>query len=75
MIAALKKEIEKKRNDEYVLNLYKKCQHFCKKINNHFCEEDFPIKRISKKKNFLGKSVMMNQELYLHIINLNMILF
>lgn len=30
MIPALKKEIEKKRNDEYVLNLYKKCQNFCK---------------------------------------------
>jgi hypothetical protein len=40
VIAALRKEIEKKRNDEYVLNLYKKCQQIYKKINNHLYEED-----------------------------------
>ena len=28
MIAALKKEIEKKKTDEYVLNVYEKYQHF-----------------------------------------------
>jgi hypothetical protein len=58
MIAALKKEIDKKRNYEYVLNLYKKCQHFCRKINNHFYEEDLinaEDKTYLKKKTFWGK--------------------
>ncbi|KAL4120303.1 hypothetical protein QTP88_013020 [Uroleucon formosanum] len=68
MIAALKKEIEKKRTDEYVLNLYEKCQYFCKKINNHFCEEDlinievdFPIKHTIK--NSIESRFMKNENL------------
>jgi intein-encoded DNA endonuclease-like protein len=45
----------KKRNYEYALNLYKNCQHFCKKINNHFYEEDLiniENKTYFKKKTF-----------------------
>lgn len=54
---------------------------FVTKITSNFYEEDliniemdFPIKRI-KKINIYQEKNVMNQELYLHTINLNVILF
>jgi len=63
MIDTMKKEILKKRNDNYVLLLLKKCKHFAETVNYHYfnedlvdIEDDFPQKRISKKKRLPGEN-------------------
>jgi len=62
MIETLQKKIEKKRNENYINSLYTKCKSFAEKINLFFDEEDlidiqedFPIKRIPKKKTLSGE--------------------
>lgn len=62
MIVTLKQQILKKRNDDKIEFLYKKCKEFTKKINNFFesepeieVQEDFQNKRLSKKKKLSGQ--------------------
>ena len=67
MIVTLKQQILKKRNDDKIEILYKKCKEFTKKINNFFesepeieVQEDFQNKRLTKKKkNYLDKNLQM----------------
>lgn len=59
--------LRKKRYKNYINSLYTKCKSFTEKINLFFDEdylidiqEDFPIKRISKKKHYLEKSIQIS---------------
>lgn len=58
MINTMKNLIKKLRNESHILFLFKKCKQFANNVNSYFLnepfieiEEDFPDKRVSKKKN------------------------
>lgn len=53
MINTMKKQISKKRNVDYVLFLFEKCQNFSKSVANHYINESM----VFIEDNFLQKRV------------------